>query len=264
MPEWILAESGIESWINIIIIVLVVGGSFISAILKALIKKFSPKEETPSKKVPRVKFDRPIAKPMPGHPVQTAQPRPPTTGPRPPVRVEKSRRKPEQKPMVELPVELPEIFAELFPDIVAPRPPKDRIPHPSESSSRTQRSDKPKSKKSRRVVRSQSTQSHVAKARKVEATAPKHTTTEERLGTLKSSFELDEERLGHVETRIGPGMDPHPGSADLEEGHDAYDIPIPVDEFKAGVFHVDRQDLRRAIILNEILSPPLALREEEM
>lgn len=256
MPEWILAKSEIEGWINIIIIALVVGGPVLNAILKTLIKQFSPKEEESSKPIPGVKIDKPVAKPMPGRPTQTKQHRPPTAKPRPPVRAER----PKPQPKLELPIELPEILAEIFPDVVAPRRPQDRIPQPSESPPVSKHSDKPKPKQSRRVVRSQSTQSQVAEARKVEAKKPVQQTTEDRLGTLSSTFDAEDELLGHASTRI----DPHPGSADLEDEHVAYDIPIPVDDFKAGVFHVDRMELRRAIILKEILSPPLALRDSEM
>ncbi len=261
MHRWILADSDFDGWLRIIILVLVFGGSFLSAILKTIIKKFSPKEEDQkSKTTPRTKFDRPVAKPMPGRPVQRAQPRSPAAKPRTPVREEKSRQSTEKKPRLELPVELPEIFAEIFPDVVAPRRPKDRLPQPPVPSTQSKRPSRTQPKKSRRVVRAQDSKTKVAKARKVEAKKPVGKTTEERLGTLTSSFESGEERLGHLGTRV----DPHPGSAYLEKDHDAYDIPAEVDGFKAGVFHVDRQDLRRAIIFNEILAPPLALREDEI
>lgn len=261
MHRWILAESDFDGWLRIIILVLVFGGSFLGAILKKIIKKFSPKEEEQqSKTTPRTKFDRPIAKPMPGRPVQRAQPRPSAAKPSTPVRVEKSQQPTEKKPTLELPVELPEIFAEIFPDVVAPRQPKDRIPQPPVPSTQSKRPSRAQPNKSRRVVRAQDSTTQVAKARKVEAKKPVPTTTEERLGTLTSSFDAEDERLGHESTRV----DPHSGSAYLEKAHEAYDIPVVVDGFKAGVFHVDRQDLRRAIIFNEILSPPLALREDEI
>ena len=115
MNEWILAESDLKEWVNIIIFLLIVGGSVFGSIAKALIKKFSPPQQEKSTRSARGKIDKPIARPMP--PVQTRQQRPPIPVAKPlPVQP-----KAKPTPPIEMPLELPEILAEVFPELIAPR-----------------------------------------------------------------------------------------------------------------------------------------------
>ena len=226
-----LAQPEIDNWLQIIIAILVVGGSVIGAVSKKLIQAFSPKEpDKPGQIQPGVPGDSrrlaPVRRP--------GQPTPPVARPMVPT----SPRPPSVEPPVARSYQPPPIVTytvpEELPRRAAPRPrsvprPKPATPVPARAEQRL---------------------GHLEPA-VLEEEARFEAATEERMAHLESAvpeeelhFEEDiEERLGYVES-----TSPAPTAARRGRAR------VPV------ISRPSRQTLRRAVVLREILSPPLALR----
>jgi len=253
MTEYILAESALDDWVRIVIFLLIIGGSFFGKIAKTLIKKFSPPEHEKSTRSASGKIDKPIAMPMPPVQARRQQQSIPMAKPFTTRSIQ-----PEAKPTPpkETPIELPEILAEVFPELVAPRKTPHRKPEPQKPTPIPQsptRSSSPQTHKTR--SRSRQRRRVVTEVVKPAQQKPAQKTTEERLGRLTSMFDQKEDRLGHLETNI----DPHPGTNDIHDDQENV-VKVIADDSFMGVLRPSRKDLQKAIIMNEILSPPLALR----
>ncbi len=220
----------LDDWIQIIIVILVVGGSAFGAVGKKLIKMFTPEEshgETARRGAagsghappgaPRrsVQPAHPVARPMPSSPLPGSIP---PAGPlgKPPV----SRSQPE------------------LPPYGPPSPKRTARPIPS----RRRATPRPATAEGRL--------GHLISA--VEQTGGlDEATAEQRLGHLESAVKQRgdsleaavEQRLGHVES----GLEKRPGAA-------RGPLPIPV------IGRPTPQTLRQGIVLREILGPPVSLR----
>lgn len=250
MNEWTLAAFDIQEWINTIIFLVIIFGSIFTSIAKTLIKKFSPPEQGKTKRSASGKIDKPIARPMPT--IQTRQQRPfiPVAKP---LTVQ-----PEAKPTPpkEMPIELPEILAEVFPELIAPRKTSPRKPEPQRPAPIPQQPTRPSSPATQKTrIRSRQKRRVVTEAVKPAQPKPIQETTESRLGRLTSMFDQKEDLLGH----LGTNIDPHPGTDDIHDDQENVVTAIS-DDWLLGITRPSRRELQKAIVMNEILSPPLALR----
>ena len=229
-----LAQPEIDNWLQIVIAILVVGGSVIGAVSKKLIQAFSPKEpdkpgQTPAGVPGAGGPRRPAPAQGPGQPARPVA-RPMTrTSPRPPS-VEPPVGRPYAPPPPVVIYTAPEESAQR----PAPRPPTAPRPRPATPV----------------PARAEQRLGHLEPA-VLEEEARFEAATERRMAHLESAvpeeelhFDEDiEERLGHVES-----TPPVPAAA----GRSRARVPV--------ISRPSRQTLRRAVVLREILSPPLALR----
>ena len=217
-----LAQPEFDKWFQIVIAILVVGGSVLATVSKKLIQVFSPKEP-----------DKPgqIQAGAPGAPRRPAQARDPGQSARPVARpmTTTSSRPSSVEPPVARPYPPPPIVSYSVPE---------ELPQRAAPRSRTTHRPKPATPA---PARAKERLGHRKLA------VPK----EERMAHLESAvpeeelyFEEDiEERLGHVESTPWAPAATRRGRA-----------RVPV------IGCPSRQTLRRAVVLREILSPPLALR----
>ncbi len=239
----------IGDWMQIIIVLLVVGGSVIGAVAKKLIKAFSPQESSkdPTKISPAgsgrarpVQPAPPVARPMP-----TAGQYPTAPVPRLPTREELPR---------PVPVH-PTLARRSTPEPPGKPPISPTRPEPM-------RHGTPKTQRTARQIPI------------LPRTPQRPATTKERLGHLISAVEQTggleevaaEQRLGHVESAVSQRgerleaameqrlghVEPGPGETKAD-GRGRRRIPV--------LGRTTRQNLRQAILLREILGPPMALRQ---
>ncbi len=224
----------IDDWIQIIIVILIIGGSAFGAVAKKLIKTFTT-EESPGEPATRSPGGSGHARPAPpvARPMPTARQYPTAPALRPPTREE------------------------------LPRPP---VPvHPTIARRRTSeptRQGTPRPQPTARPIpsRPRATQRPAA--------------TEERLGHLTSAVEqtggLDEavveQRLGHLESSVAQRGDRLEAGMEQRLGH-VEPGPEKKPATARGGLHIPvlgrgtRHNLRQAILLREILGPPVALRQ---
>lgn len=226
-----LAQPEIDSWLQLVIAILVVGGSVLASVSKKLIQAFSPKEPD---KPGQTQAGAPGAgAPRRAAPARDAgQPMRPAAKPMTPT----SPRPPSVEPPVARPYPPPPVVIRTAPDEppqrAARRPPT--TPRPKSATPAPARAEQRLGHLEPAVL--------VVEAR-FEAAA------EKRMAHLESAvpeeelhFEEDiEERLGQVESAPW-----EPGAAGPGR------VPL--------IRRPSRQALRRAVVLREILSPPLALR----
>ncbi len=215
MTDTILAQgSNLEGWIQGIVVLLVIGGSLLKPITKALIEHFGPKDSASPTGRARSTGDSAMPRPAGRSPV----------APTPPV-----ARAPQARP-VTLPHQ---------PALSRPRPPARPKPRPATQRPRpTPRTAEPK----RAALRTEDRLGHLVP------------TLKEHLGHIDSVIELRddqieqvvEEHLGHLEPSTAPTASK---KRVVREG-----------EFLA---KPTRSSLRRAVVLSEVLQPPLALRKPE-
>ncbi len=254
------------NWVEIIIVLLVIGGSVFGTISKKLIEVFSPKDSDkaegtsgdhaggPKQPVPprrRVRPSHPVARRLP-LPPSAPTPAPPTIGrPLPsstlptealneatPLPMSKERGTAPTSPAVETPEQPVSPWAESTP----PRPAPPRTKRPARST--------------------------FVPPRGVSAPA----TTEERLGHLTSTVESTmglkemgaEKRLGHLESAIADRGDELAAAVEGRLGH--VDPGFPAPRAAAGkratipgIGRTTPRALRQAILLREILGPPVSL-----
>ncbi len=215
----ILAQTDAGNWIEIVIILLVVGGSIFGAVSKKLIAAFSPKESEESGNE-KGKVMR--APPHPAPPQRRGQPVHPVARPL----------QPTPSPQAEPPI------VRSHPPRTAPRP------KPAAAPPRPRRPQKPA------PARAEARLGHL-EVTVMEEEARFEAARERRMAHLKSRVLEGEERFEEaVEKRLSH-LEPAPDEATAAA---QACVRIPV------IGRLSRQTLRHAVVLREILSPPLALR----
>ena len=236
-----LAIQDIGDWIEGIIVLVIIAGSALSGIGKAIVNKLNrSREEAEAQRRregqprPQRVTDRPavppVARPMPPRrPASTIEHRPVAWPLTPPT----ARR----RPHAEVPQPIPPVLQTIL-DVVLdggveletvvrkPRPPQPAAEPPVSGSARTSRVQPPPAPRPSKT--------------KVPKLATRRRSIEDR---EEQKAKLVEKRLGHVVPHVASTT---PLSSTGDESV-LFDRPT-------------RTDLRRAIILNELLSPPLALR----
>ncbi len=234
----ILAARGFDDWIQILIVIAVFGGPLLGNVLKKLIVHFSPQEDdkepaepqSPTPSMRRRKPSVPVAKPMTSSRRETSSDRRAPVRPMPNV-------PPPPRPTVESPKTIlgelesmltgPTQDAPVRPARPTPRSTKPPIPRPKPPAkaltTRQDRRRQPARKKATQVPRKK-----VAASKK----AP----------------------VAHTHGLL---VDLHAGGEGLVK-----DLAVPVEEISPRVGLLGSPaGLRHAILLSEILAPPLALRE---
>ncbi len=227
---------GLEGWINLIVILLIIGGSILGPVAKWLIAKTSrDREDKPKgigvdqreaeRRAPRrwVPPARPVARPMPvaGQKLEAAQ-------------------RPQAMPLPPRPVARPVVSQEPARPVIPP-PPRVKPQHPVEQQMPPRAPPPPAQRPPQRVAGSE---------RRV---SPR---------PQKRKSQRAEQRL-HV--TLGEDVDRKFAKRDRELGsqrvHSEAETPTEqtVGEFDE-VRHPTRRSLRQAILMSEILGPPLALR----
>lgn len=223
MVDFLIAQSDLDEWIRILIIALVFGGSALGAVGKKLIEIFSPKEDPP----PAKKID-PVSAPK--RPVRRA-----------PMDVEvlPLPQQTSSPPSAAPPVVLPPVARPAPAQARRPQRSKARpVPPPQPAPSRHQRKPEPKKREAGNL-------------RHLEPTV------DDDLNRLGSRVA---QRAGKVDTRV----DDHLGhlTPHVAEGRSA--SPKVTTRSSIGkLAGLSRGEIRRAILLREILGPPVALRSQE-
>ncbi len=229
-----LALQDIGDWIEAIIVLVVIGGSVLGGIGKSILGKLNkqPTIEPEGDNHPKHEL-KPLRREIVIPPV--ARPLSPPIAPRGRVVVRTERRT--VAPQVEaervereFEVPVPEVVRPLVEMLLERAEPHDRPTPPPPP----------------RVQRPRPQRPRPERPRLAKPSAPAITEREARLRDIEEREEQQvqrlEKRIGHVETHVAPAA--------------AIDAELPP-EF---VTVLDRRSLRKAIILNEVLSPPLALR----
>jgi len=257
----LIAQFDPGDWIQVVIVALVMVASALGPVLKVLIKKFSPPEEVDSKKEDGERTlvrrppppDRPMARPMP----------PRTAGRRVTIEVEQDEIGTPRPPQRGLPEPLREILAEILPDVIPPGEPPlpPARPRPVQRSERTApqtpdlarparpipTSPRPSQPTARKAARPQSPSTAPRRENERQAARPaRRAPRPENAGSQRDDVSTQvESNLGQLESRITRTTDAAPPQSGL-----LFDLARLR----------DRSNLRQAIILSEILAPPLALR----
>lgn len=220
-----LAIPDISDWVEGIIVLVIIAGSALSGIVKAIITKLNRsreeveaerelQERPPPQRMTQRPTVPPVARPMPPRrPAATLEHRPvarPMMPQRPTAEIPKSL-----QPMVQTILDVVLDGAVDVEDVFGKPKPR---PTPPPAPPRTAKATVPKRPARRRSIEDREEQ----------------------------KAKLVEKRIGHVETHVASATPTSTTDADFEW----FERPT-------------RTDLRRAIILNEILSPPLALRRTE-
>ncbi len=220
MFDAILAENGLDGWVQIIVLVLVFGGSAAAAIGKKLIEVFSPKED-PSP----VKTAKPGSQPM-----GRAKPASPSAG-GPPVLRPSVAQQSAPPPVVLTPVARP-----ARPDPQCSR----RVPTRSVQPSRSAPSSQPVEALAKRRA--------PGTLRRLEPTVDDDL---DRLGSriaqraLKVDAKVDK-HIGHLKPQVAEARESRPSES-----------------LGGSMSRLSRAEMRRAIVLREILGPPIALRSPD-
>lgn len=228
-------------WFEIIVLVLIFGGSALAAVSKKLITLFSPKEEEPGKEGP-----------LGGLPTSTP----------PSARTQAPGRQPRQT-VASQPRTLPHLALGELPR----RPTRRTATSTPPAQGRQQVPPRPPVARAEVVARP---------SPKPKRETPMPARVEDRQGGLSAS--LDEERR-HIDTAVGESrehFDPHLAAS---EGHfmDAIERQMDYTQTEVesttdasgpkaaglAVGRTTQRALRRAIVMKEILGPPVALREPE-
>ncbi len=218
-----LAAPNID-WIEGIIVLVIIAGSALSGIVKAIITKLNRSRE--EVEAERELQERPPPPRMTQRPAMPpiARPMPPRR--RPPAVVQRPAAKPltSQRPQAEVPRTIPPVVQTILDVVLDGAVDVEDVLH-----------------------RTQPQQSHAPPPPPPRPTQSKVTKPAARRRSIDDrevqKAMLVEKRIGHVEPKVAPVTPPLSTDADSE----LFERPT-------------RTDLRRAIILNEILSPPLALR----
>lgn len=221
--EVLLAAGGSRDWIQGVVVLLVIGLPVLNKIVKAIAAKLSGTEDETEAPTPPQRRDRsrpPVARARGSKPQPAHQPPPPVARPQPP-------RPAVSPPRRSAPQDAPPpAFAPLIEMI------RERIEERPRVRQQQRPGPKPEEKPQRKPVRS-ARPSSTKKRKQRESIAER----EQRLA------KQGEERMGHV-----------------REGLVTPVVERPSDHSDHWHTWMTRQSLRRAIVLSEILAPPLALR----
>lgn len=218
--------SEIGDWMQFIIILLIIGGSVFGAIAKKLIAAFSPKDsEDSTKGLPTPPGAKPVT---------------------PPVARKAAAHPPPEQPTVDT-RNLPPILAEIIEEVAGRRT--------EESQRRRQRQAPSREAQPQRVHPRPPQPPRGAPASAIQTLAP-----DEHLGHIHSAIDDQERRFeSDVEHRLGrlrssfDTKTPTVAPAIVPRAAGAFSMPTSA--ARLGV-----RELRRAVVLSEILAPPLALR----
>lgn len=248
-------QSGLDDWIQIIILVLIVGGSVFGAISKKLIAVFSPKEDT-SKGTGDVASKR-----RPPTPASRVQPGPSAQRPAQPTRQPPITRPYPSRPMPAAPVAG---RGEPRRPTPASRPPSQRLTPPKPIPVSQQAPQTLVAEHAEVVARP-------SPARRRDLSEP--ACAQEHLGHIISALDEEgelidttvEDHLGHLESRLGiredrfdEAVEERLGRVEPESGTQPCARPAGAPVLAIG--SPSRRALRRAVVMSEILAPPLALR----
>ncbi len=261
MDRLVAAQYDFGDWIQIGIVVLVMAGSILGPITKKLIDAFSPKESgdaaPPGRPLPRAAAAHPVARPTPVSPsARPVAPRPVVTaGPvatavpvAPAVPQRPKLREASPQPGRDAPARLPGRERQPLP----PRPRKVRRRQPTETPPPT--SSQPPS----RLPQPRESKSPARESREPK-TAPS------RSGSLASRGPGVEPHLGHLSSRLDDGGERIDARVEAHLGHLQPSTAAATTE-QQGQTPLEAfgrpsiRTLRQAVILREILSPPLSLR----
>lgn len=231
-----------EDWVEIIIVLLVVGGSAFGAISKKLIEAFTPKERGDSAHPPRPAPPRP----RPPRPTTT----PPTVRPTPP-----SARPRREPPPIERPTVLETILGGEIPEAI-PIPTEPKRPTPKAERSGSAPPHRPTPPRRPPMPKPRHSES-----------VPSVPPGEARRGRVISAVEDDRTKrgirtptaapidvpFGQLESAIAEEIDSAAASAGVRTSSG---VALP------GVGSPTPANLRQAILLCEILGPPVALRPD--
>lgn len=243
----LLAQQGPEfgDWIQIIVVVLVVGGSILGPISKKLIEKFGAEKPGESDAARPARTSRP----QPSTPRRQMQPQHSVARPMPP------GARPQAMPPSSQPLPLPE---EIFQPVA---PPRGMVPQGGSAEQPERPPPRPPTAAPVSVPRHMARPSVSVRAKQQHRPAPAprpkqpvHDRVEEHLGRLESALDDEtaqvdvdiEERLGHIESEL-----------------EAPDATTKARGRTDKIGHQTRRSLRHAIVMREILGPPIALRPPE-
>jgi len=232
-------------WIETIVVVAIVAMSALGSVAKFFIRKFSPQNERDG--TPRRVPGRPMTqRGPPGLQRPVARPLPPRSGrPVVPGHTDRERPAPTRREPIPLPEPLRDILAEVVPELVPPRqPPPASSGPPKRATVEHRASDKEEASRRRVVVSSP--------ARKTQTTRSqgKASAKHARPASAKPRANTTEQRIGHLESNLDSMAYTSTGD------------PAPIDHLSA-IKHPSRHALRTAIIMNEILGPPVSLRDPQ-
>lgn len=249
------ASSNLDDWIQIIILVLIFGGSALGAIAKKLITFFGPPKDQGGRatQIPTVEADdslasprrqpTPTARPAPAFPsARPAIPLPPVAKPWPiaPVTPNRPATREPEKPI------LADLLTEVFDQNRG-----DAKPVPADAASPMALPlDLPTVRPAPPPKTTQAEKRRSKREAKPRTQAKKRRSRERKSSSVVRS-ETDvvdpEKRLGHLHSKIE------------KESKQAPAPKAPVDS----IHRPTKGDMRRAIIMSEILRPPLALRADD-
>ncbi len=225
-----LAVQNIGDWIEGIIVLVIIGGSALGGLAKAIIAKINRSREEADAQ--RELQERPPPRAMDRPALPMARPMPPRQRPQAITR-ERPAARPlaTQRPQVEVPKNLPPMVQTILDVVLDGAVDVEEVfrrPQPRPSRTEPPPAPKPARKSVPKPVR------------RAQQRATGRRTIDDR---EEREAKLLEKRIGHVEPHVAPAPLP-------EADPDSFERPT-------------RKDLRRAIILNEILSPPLSIRRTD-
>jgi hypothetical protein len=240
MSDGWLAQERMADWLEWLVPMVVIALAVLGNITRALTKSKARKEEkrsgprpedhrrhhppAPPRPVARPAPVRPVARPIPSH----ERPRPAVTAPAPPRRAQPHR-------VDSLPDLLKEVFGQLREAASASPAPASKPAPPSPPVESTPTPPRPRK----------------ARRRKLLATANRASTPP----AAPKPAELRDHHLRHLEDSFATVTEP-----EIDEFAIAAD---EIGSLRLGVRRPGRTDLRRAVILSEVLSPPLSLRDPD-
>ena len=239
--DLMLGQRG-AGWIETVVIIAIVAMPILGSAAKFFIRKFSPQDKGDEQAsnasggtAPRRDPARPVARPLPSRPVRPVAPGPGTVEQPAAVR----------RASIPVPEPLRDILSEVMPELVPPRPkPPEARPREEVAAPRRRRT-KPQPRT-------------VSRERRAATPRPSSEPRAERSKSGRSSRRVPKESL---ETRLG--------SADERVGH-LQSTLVATDDAAGGdnlwrdqwasLKNPTRRAIRFAIVMNEILGPPVALR----
>ncbi|MGD2110394.1 MAG: hypothetical protein PVI86_13515 [Phycisphaerae bacterium] len=251
--DTMLAQQGIDDWVEIIIVALIFGASAIGAVSKKLIEVFSPKDQQ----------DKPTSRPR----QQGGKPAPPPTRPRPSPSTISTRMQPvppphggpQRRQPPARPARTP-----LPPPVVArPTTPPPPRPAPTAKPAEPRRAVPPG------VVPAEPRRKPASPARRRTAQPDEPVPVEFLVSTLDHEDEVVEaavvEHLGVLESKLTLSEEEFARAVEARMGRMDADLTTPADASDAkpaatGISTPTRSALRHAVVMNEILGLPVALR----
>jgi len=229
-----------SGWIEGVVWVVLIGAGVLSQLGSGIIKYFKERDEKKrqaNQPTPPPPLSRPPKR-------QVAPPRPPVARPRP-ARPMGRPAQPPARPRTQLPQDLPEglreILGEVVPELVPPRKPAPpRRPAPSAPPPQRPASQRP--------------------APPPPQAKPRPLTPERPIRPVASSIHVDEPHLGNLKSRLDDEDARVAAQVQSYIGDLRHPLADVAQAAAANAPSAARAALRQAIVMNEILMPPVALR----